>query len=311
MPNIFHPTTDIVQNAIYNYYEDASTAKLTQLLEALSTNIIEGANCYIPYVTASDGSDTPLLKTLTTESKDNFVVCYTTLPQAAADDDPDVKLMESPLGNYFEACLQMEGITGIAVNPFDRFPFTLQKKMLQELLAANKEKVFHHRILVTQGDITKATTTAIVNAANESLLGGGGVDGAIHRSAGANLRLECQAYGGCKPGEAKITHGYKLSARYIIHTVGPIYQNGTKGEAGMLAKCYTSSLDLAQKHHIHSLAFPAISTGAYGYPLKEALSIALESISIWLSAHQDYGMEVLFYCYDDKAYNVCQELVKA
>ena len=159
------------------------------------------------------------------------------------------------------------------------------------------------KILFDLGDITKLDCDAIVNAANKTLLGGGGVDGAIHRAAGRELLAECRTLGGCNTGEAKITKGYKLKAKYVIHTVGPIY-SGKSSDAADLANCYKNSLDLARKHDIHSIAFPAISTGVYHYPLEEATRIALTTVDNWLKANADYDIEVIFSCFDKRTYDV-------
>jgi O-acetyl-ADP-ribose deacetylase (regulator of RNase III) len=139
------------------------------------------------------------------------------------------------------------------------------------------------KIDIVRGDITKLDVDAIVNAANTSLLGGGGVDGAIHRGAGPKLLEECRTLGGCRPGEAKITRGYNLSARFVIHTVGPVWSGGTRGEAEILANCYRNSLSLAVENQIKTIAFPAISCGAYRYPIAQAASIAVQSAGDFLS----------------------------
>ncbi|PPQ36767.1 O-acetyl-ADP-ribose deacetylase [Rhodopila globiformis] len=152
------------------------------------------------------------------------------------------------------------------------------------------------RISVQQADITTLAVDAIVNAANQSLLGGGGVDGAIHRAAGPDLLAECRTLGGCPTGEARITRGYRLPARYVIHAVGPRYRDGRHGEAGLLASCYRRSLELAIAHGVKTIAFPAISCGIYGYPIPEAARIAVDTVSAVL-AEDCTIRQVVFACF--------------
>ena len=152
------------------------------------------------------------------------------------------------------------------------------------------------RILVVEGDITTQDVDAIVNAANRTLLGGGGVDGAIHRAAGPGLLEECRALGGCETGEAKITGGHDLPARHVIHTVGPIWRGGDNDEDDLLARCYRNSLALAEGHRVRTIAFPSISTGAYGFPVARAARIALAETAGFLRG-REFPEGVVFFCF--------------
>src|SRR6266699_5337600 len=149
------------------------------------------------------------------------------------------------------------------------------------------KEAISNRILVVEGDISHQKVDAIVNAANTTLLGGGGVDGAIHRAAGPELLEECRPLGGCRPGKAKITRGYRLPARFIIHTVGPFWNGGKRGEAEVLVNCYRNSLGVAVKNGVKTIAFPAISCGAYRYPIAEAAKIAVATTQEFLQAHSE------------------------
>ncbi|WP_026511132.1 O-acetyl-ADP-ribose deacetylase [Butyrivibrio sp. LC3010] len=157
------------------------------------------------------------------------------------------------------------------------------------------------------GDITKLKVDAIVNAANSSLLGGGGVDGAIHRAAGPGLLEECRTLNGCRTGEAKITGGYNLPVAHVIHTVGPIY-SGKTSDAEDLHNCYWNSLDVAKTNNLHSIAFPGISTGVYGYPKKDAAKIALTTVKQWLEKNSDYDMAITIVTFSEEDYLIYQKL---
>lgn len=163
------------------------------------------------------------------------------------------------------------------------------------------------RIHITRGDITRFAGDAIVNAANSSLLGGGGVDGAIHHAAGPDLLHECRLLGGCKTGQAKITHGYRLAARYIIHTVGPVWRGGEHGEPELLASCYRSCFARAGEHGIYSIAFPAISCGIYGYPIPAATEIAVRETRAALEAEE--ALDVTFACFGDEVFDAYRRIL--
>jgi len=164
------------------------------------------------------------------------------------------------------------------------------------------------KLEILQGDITKLEIEAIVNAANKTLLGGGGVDGAIHRAAGPKLREECRTLGGCETGDAKLTKGYNLPAKFVIHTVGPVWRGGKSGEAEKLASCYRRCFEVAHEHGIRSLAFPAISTGAYGYPIEEAAEIAIRTTRDCLEKYPEID-RVVFVLFSARDYEVYRRLL--
>ena len=165
------------------------------------------------------------------------------------------------------------------------------------------------RIEVIEADITTLKVEAIVNAANESLLGGGGVDGAIHRAAGPKLLEECKTIGGCPTGEARLTKGYNLPAKYVIHTVGPVWQGGSHGEDELLAACYRHSMSLALRTKIRSIAFPAISTGVYRFPVERAARIAAEEVLRFLQTYPEFD-RVIFCCFGEEPRRVYAEAVE-
>jgi O-acetyl-ADP-ribose deacetylase (regulator of RNase III) len=165
------------------------------------------------------------------------------------------------------------------------------------------------RLQIVIGDITKQNFDAIVNAANNSLLGGGGVDGAIHRAAGLQLLEECRLLNGCETGEAKITKGYKLPARYVIHTVGPIWRGGNNNESELLARCYRNCMEIAKEKHLRTIAFPSISTGIYGFPVDRASKIAIKEISAALGNNKSIE-NVTVVCFDEKTYAAYGKVVE-
>lgn len=169
--------------------------------------------------------------------------------------------------------------------------------------------VVSNRLVVVEGDITRQEVEAIVNAANSSLLGGGGVDGAIHRAAGPELLAECRALGGCPTGQAKLTRGYRLPAKWVIHTVGPVWRDGAHGEDELLAGCYRNSLALAAQKGIKTIAFPSISTGAYGFPVERAARLAVRECKAFLEQNQTVDKVVLV-CFGQSALDIYQEAMR-
>jgi len=164
------------------------------------------------------------------------------------------------------------------------------------------------RLEAVTGDITAQAVDAIVNAANSSLLGGGGVDGAIHRAAGPQLLAECRRLGGCPTGESRITRGYRLAARFVIHTVGPVWEGGERGEPELLRSCYVGALRLAAAHHVRSVAFPAISTGAYGYPFRAAARIAVDAVRDEVRGTPEIEL-VRFVCFGEADWDVYLQML--
>lgn len=217
----------------------------------------------------------------------------------------NVPALKQPLKRLLEMADKEEGFSGFIINNFGE-KFVLRK----ELLDTFKDYRLRPVIGIVKGDITKMHVDAIVNAANSSLLGGGGVDGAIHAAAGPMLLSECKTLGGCRTGEAKRTRAYDLkNVDYIIHTVGPIY-SGAASDAAQLSACYRNSLDLAREKGCRSIAFPCISTGVYGYPAQEAAKISLAAATGWIKAHPGAILNIYFCCYSEASAKVYGDIIK-
>lgn len=231
-----------------------------------------------------------------------FIPIFTS--SAEVDKGEATSVFNQPLSSLFEAVNNWPDCLGYMINPWDN-RLVLEKAMIDVVKKHQKRS----HITFVQGSVVDMHVGAIVNAANKSLLGGGGVDGAIHQAAGPELLAECRSLHGCKTGEAKITKAYNITyADYIIHTVGPVY-SGTKEDALMLASCYTKCLDLALENGCTSIAFPGISTGVYGYPLDEAADVSLRAIAVWLDAHKDIVMNIYLCCFKDAELEAYKKIV--
>lgn len=241
--------------------------------------------------TPAEGTVNTAFRTVSVENGHTAFVIFTSYEEVNAGAPTSTITLE--LEKFLEQALMDQAVTEVVINPWSNY-FVIPKQFIDMLFHANlPAKNNQNQVYFETGDITTYEIDAIVNAANESLLGGGGVDGAIHRAAGPELLKECRTLNGCKTGQAKITKGYKLKASHVIHTVGPVY-SGKEKDAVLLRRCYWNSLELARENHLHSIAFPAISTGVYGYPLEEATKIALQTVRDWVLVHPHYGMDLVF-----------------
>lgn len=316
----------VIESAVAEFNADKSKENYINVLEAIRLRIRDKANIIVVGETPQnflDSIDVENIKagdTIKSEEELHFRLetlhdddGNTWLAAMTSETERDkgeyrgaITFFNYYLGDFLKYCGEIAE-KGVIINPWGE-PFMLSKEAINMIFEVNKPK---NQILFDVGDITKLKVDAIVNAANRSLLGGGGVDGAIHRAAGPGLLEECRKLNGCETGEAKITRGYNLKARYVIHTVGPVYKNGDKNCSKLLENCYYNSLELAKEYDIHTIAFPAISTGVYGYPKREAAAVALSTVSKWLSENRDYGMAVVMSCYDDETRRVYQSVIDA
>ena len=309
----------IIEDAIAALHESGGVQALENVAEAFRKRIEDGAELVIPVMQPeaevksmrpgkqnSTGLPDLRLQQMQGEDGKRWNVAFTSLEEANKGQKSTTVTI--PMENVLNGAKDFKQEAGIVINPFGKM-FLFSQELIAKTLAGEKTVPVENKILFDIGDITKMDIECIVNAANSSLLGGGGVDGAIHRAAGKELLEECRELHGCKTGQAKITKGYRLKAKHIIHTVGPVY-HGKEQDAQMLAACYQNSLDLAREKGIHSIAFPAISTGIYGYPKEEAATIALAVAAGWIAQHRDYGMVIVFSCFDRETYEIYQKVLK-
>lgn len=285
----------VIEEALDKFFANSSRmAYRLEVFENFRIRLLQGAHIIVPGIQHENQMFVFGMWKNNANGKDYFIG-FTSFKKK--DERAGKDYIQMPFKGYIEKVLATDGVEGIVINPDNDKSYVMSKEMCRNLLNAVDDTT--ERLFFSLGDITKHDFDCIVNAANQSLLGGGGVDGAIHRAAGPELLEECRTLHGCNTGGAKITKGYNLPADYVIHTVGPIYE-GLPDDAQLLANCYHNSLELAKKNNLHSIAFPAISTGAYGYPKQEAALIAVKTVCNWLKENKFYPMMVCFSSFDEK-----------
>ncbi len=325
--NEFHDASldgnTIIEEAIEQYHAKPERGSLIGVLESIRKRMHDGGHLMIPVIppqaslnmlaiehvrvgdTVTSNEDLHFkLHHLETNDGKQWLVAFTSREEYEKGESTSI--ISNFIDSMLKGCKDMNE-AGIIINPWGT-SFMLTKELINLILDADKPD---NHIYFEIGDITKMKVDAIVNAANKSLLGGGGVDGAIHKAAGAGLLEECRKLNGCETGEAKITGGWLLPAKYVIHTVGPRYKAGNPMCERLLHACYWNSLNVAKAHDLHTIAFPAISTGAYRYPKQEAAAVALRAVSGWLSANPDYGMAVIMVCRDQEMRQYYQNVIDA
>lgn len=284
-----------LERAIFNYHIDPCESAKEAIYNAIAGGLKHGSAVVIPIEKNAAGAEGELAieySRQTLEDGKTYIRVYTN--ETEVKNGLNATFLLQSLRSLFEGIEKLQDISGCVVGTKEQ-TVTLDKSEIRKLLERQTKPV----ISVLRAAVLDLHVGAIVNAANNSLLGGGGVDGAIHRAAGPNLLNECRSLNGCRTGEAKITGAYKIKhADSIIHTVGPVY-SGRAGDETLLSSCYSSSLDLALENDCRSIAFPGISTGVYGYPLDEAARVSLETVQKWAAAHPELAMNVYFCCFKE------------
>lgn len=336
--NVVNPE---IKEAIRRFYKEDTEENLNDVITTISWQAGSGGNILMPVDISPESQK--ILDALTEEaeekengemeldedmdimmksleSEDGSTLLAVFTDDEEMDKGAETARLEVPLYDFLSQAQELTedekcDVEGIIINPWGDESFHMPGDLIRAVIntvdqvledADEEENV--GEIDLVQGDITKLDVECIVNAANNTLLGGGGVDGAIHAAAGPELQEECRRLHGCRTGEAKITYGYNLPCEYVIHTVGPIY-SGKYTDKKLLQDCYWNSLNLAREHGIRSIAFPCISTGIYGYPIDEAVEAAVSAVLDWLTENEDYVINILFCCYDKENYQAYEEFL--
>lgn len=311
--NILISGNVIIEDAIEKFTEEIDITEkrgvnLFRITEAIRCRMKEGAHVIAPIETPDTNAENIQVsfRKLVTNDGKAYGAIFTS--EEEINKGNKTSIFSVDLEGFLRSFLNLEEFDALIINPWGK-GFKLDKDLIRKIFDTTEKNPLVNKIEFHIGDISTLNIQAIVNAANHSLLGGGGVDGAIHRGAGKRLLEECKTLGGCETGEAKITKAYDLPSAYIIHTVGPVY-SGHEADERMLSLCYSNSLELAKANHIHTIAFPAISTGVYGYPKEKASYIALNTIGKWLNANMDYGMNVVICCYSEEDHKIYMDTVE-
>lgn len=293
-----------IEKTLFNWYYAGEEASPEPVFRALAFGLEQNIELFLPVdIQKEEGKlQIPFRPLPVSPDGKYYVPAFTNIAESKKGEDTPI----APYGfrKLTEALLAWDDCVGIALNPWGQ-KIILSKSVLRALLQYRPQS--HMTIL--KGSVVDLHVDAIVNAANTSLLGGGGVDGAIHRAAGPELLEECRALHGCRTGEAKITKAYHIKhADYIIHTVGPVY-GGADEDVELLGSCYRNSLDLAVENGCSTIAFPCISTGAYGFPIEKAAKTALLAVAIWMNEHPDCIVDVYFCCYREEELQAYEKLI--
>lgn len=286
---------EMIEQAIHTFNQDNADVNYFNVFEAIRRRMNEDGHLILPVEYEKNGN----MNWLSIQGANDGAALAAFTSEEEAEKGQKSDLISHHIEAVFLSAINT-GADGILLNPWGECVF-LSMEDLEKILAANRAAGDSKKLHVIKDDITKFKGDVIVNAANNTLFGGSGVDGAIHRAAGEALLEECKTLHGCETGQAKMTKGYNLPASFVIHTVGPIY-SGKDEDDEMLRSCYRNSLNLAMENNLHTIAFPSISTGVYGYPVGEAAFSACDEMYKWFEEHPDYDIHVTMVCFDQETF---------